>query len=126
MSLSEILETEPFTGLQRYVSEPPLDAVSFTGTPRKHPYAEDKLLFISDPFGKQTGIFEFRMADVLSVEELPSPIMESGLSYSLVRMWVRRGAVGIRYEPFEVDNPLHFYGESKLLHEKLSNIFKTV
>ncbi|MCX7025365.1 MAG: hypothetical protein NT080_12250 [Spirochaetes bacterium] len=124
MSLSEILESEPFTGIQRYRSDPPQDAVAFTGTPRKHPYAPEKLLFISEPFGESPGIFEFRLSDIVSVEELPSPILENGMSYSVVRLWVRRGSVGMRYDPFEVDDPPHFYGESTLLHEKLSKIFK--
>ena len=124
MSLTEILEAEPFMSIQCYHSEPPQDAVSFTGTPRKHPYTPDKLLFISESVEEMPCILEFRLSDIVFVEELASPIMTTGISYQLVKLWVRRGAIGMRYDPFEVDKPLHFYGESKILHEKLSGIFK--
>jgi len=119
VSISEYLDAEPLAGLIRYHSEPPQDAVAFTGTLRKHPYDEDKCLLIADPTGCEAAIFEFRIEDVLAIVELPSPVDEAGQSRPLARLWVRRGSFGIRYEPFEVDDPPRFPGESGRLHERL-------
>jgi hypothetical protein len=118
MSVRDYL-AEPFYEIQAYHSEPPQDAVAFTGSPRKHPYDDGKIILLADPQNGGSAIYEFRVADVLCVKDLPSPVTESGESYRIVRLWVRRGAVGIRYEPFEVDSPLHFMHESQSFKEKV-------
>jgi hypothetical protein len=125
MSLSEYLEAEAFTGIQRYHSGVPQDAIVFVGTPRKHPYDEAKLLLILEPEGLSPAIYEFRIADVLSAEDQASPVMENGLSYPVVKLWVQRGSIGIKYVPFEVNEPLHLYGQSPVLHEKLMKSLRT-
>jgi hypothetical protein len=39
----------------------------------------------------------------VAVEELPSLVDETGHSRPVRRLWIRRGSLGIRYEPFEVE-----------------------
>jgi hypothetical protein len=119
MSISEYLEAGPFTELVKYKDHSPQDAVAFVGTIRKHPYDEDKCLLIADPTGREPAIFEFRAADIIAIDELASPVAETGQSRPLARLWVRRGSYGIRYEPFEVDDPLRFPRESIGLRERL-------
>ncbi len=119
MSISEYLESEELRDLVRYRSEAPQDAVSFVGTLRKHPYDEAKCLLIGDPAGCEPAIFEFRVADVVGADELPSPVDGAGQSRPMVRLWVRHGSFGIRYEPFEVDDPPRFPKESGRLHERI-------
>jgi hypothetical protein len=72
------------------------------------------------PSGFAPSILEFRKADVLGLEELPSPVDESGHSRQVLRLWIRRGSLGLRYEPFEVDEPLRFPGNTKLHDRVLS------
>jgi hypothetical protein len=118
MSVREYLG-EPFYELQTYHSEPPQDAVSFIGSPRKHPYDDGKILLIVDPHEGDSAILEFRVSDIVCAQDLPSPVTEAGESYPIVRIWMRRGSIGIRYEPFEVDTPLHFLSESHKLKDKI-------
>jgi len=86
----------------------PQDAVAFIGSARQHPYDKEKLLVIVDEGTDEAMLLEFRVEDVLSAENLPNPVTEKGESYSKVKLWIRRGAVGVRYEPFEVDTPLRY------------------
>ncbi len=119
MSVSEYLDSELLTDLVRYRSGTPQNAVAFVGTLRKHPYDEDKCLLIADPAGHNLAIYEFRAEDVLGADELPSPVDAAGQSRPLVKLWVKKGGYGIRYEPFEVDEPLRFPGESSRLRERI-------
>jgi len=119
MSIAVYLESEELRDIVRYHSEPPQNAVSFIGTLRKHPYDPEKCLLIGDSIDREPAIFEFRTADVLGAEELPSPVDGAGQSRPLVKLWVKRGSFGIRYEPFEVDDPLRFPSEPGRLREKI-------
>jgi hypothetical protein len=112
MSIREYLESAPFFGIVKYGGHDALNAVAFVGTPRKHPYDQEKCLLLTarqaeHPGDGEASLIEFRMNDVLAIEELPSPVDESGTARSLAKLWVKRGAIAVRYEPFEVaDRPL--------------------
>jgi hypothetical protein len=110
VSIQNYLKGKPFLEIQRYKSTPPQDAVAYVGTPRKHPYEDDKLLLVGDPASDNPGVYEFLVGDIVAAEDLASPVMENGESYSKVRIWIRRGSMGMRHEPFEVDTPPHFFG----------------
>ena len=114
MNYIEQLEEEPLSELIRYRSGAPKDAVAFAGTLRKHPYDEGKCILFAEPKGSEPAILEFRKSDILAVEELPSLVDEIGHSRTLRKLWIRRGSLGIRYEPFEVDEPARIPGGSRL------------
>ncbi len=118
MSLNEYL-SGAFYEIQTYRSDPPQDALAFTGSPRKHPYDDGKIILILEPKGGESAIYEFKAADIVGAQDLPSPVTEAGESYRIVRIWVRRGAVGIQYEPFEVESPLRFLNESHQLKDRV-------
>lgn len=119
MSITEYLDSEGLRELVRYHSELPQDAIAFVGTVRKHPYDDEKCLLISDPAGSDPGFYEFRISDILGADEVPSPVDFAGQSRTLVKLWVKRGSFGIRYEPFEVDDPPRFHHESSRLQESI-------
>jgi hypothetical protein len=124
MSFIEQLEEEPLSELVRYRSGAPKEAVAFTGTLRKHPYDESKCILFADPTGSEPSILEFRKTDIVAVEERPSLVDETGHSRPMMSLWIRRGSLGIRYEPFEVDEPLRFPGgalgtEGSRLHDRV-------
>ncbi len=104
MSIRKYLGTEPLHEVARYSARGgrAADNVGFTGAPRKHPYDADKLILICDPFSAQTMFYEFRLQDVAHVDELPSLVTEGGETLPMVRLWVRKGSLGLRYEPFVV------------------------
>jgi hypothetical protein len=129
MSIREYLESTPFFDLVKYGEHDALDAVAFIGTPRKHPYDSEKCILLTarlaeHPRDSEATIIEFRMSDVMAIEELPSPVDEKGSARSLAKLWVRRGAIAIRYEPFEVaDKPLG-PRDSPALKAKFSSVWR--
>jgi hypothetical protein len=81
-----------------------LNHVPFTGTPQKHPYDEDKIILIADPLSTQIFYYEFKTADIEGIEELPSLVTPEGESMTMVRLWVKKGRVGVRCTPFVVED----------------------
>ena len=107
MSVKKYLGTAPLLELTRYASRDDYAAVSlpFTGAPRKHPYDREKLILIAYPFSDDPTFYEFKLSDIVYAEDLENLVTESGESLPLVRLWIRRGSIGVRFIPFEVDAP---------------------
>jgi len=124
MSIASYLGTAPLFEITKYSGAPPKDAVAFKGYPRQHPFEHDKLIFVYDPLGDAPTILEFKVADILHVEELPQAVTESGESIRLVKIFVRQGAYGVIHEPFEVRDTVRFMNTSKDLHDRLLRGFK--
>jgi hypothetical protein len=108
MNSEQYLETLPLSGIAKYSGGQPRDALPFSGYPRHHPSEKDKLLLVHDPLGPSPTVLEFRLDDVLMVEDIPQAVTESGEGVPLVKLWIRRGAHGMIIEPFEVNEPPQF------------------
>jgi hypothetical protein len=119
MGLIDQFEECSLSEIVRYRSGTPQDAVAFTGTLRKHPYDKEKCILICEEDAAEPAVLEFRKADVLAVVEMPSIVDESGASRSVAKLWVRRGSMGLRFEPFEVDEPVRYHGASRKLRERI-------
>ncbi len=124
MSIGTYIETAQLYEIEKYEGGPPKDAVAFTGAPRQHPFEKEKLILVNDPLGSSPSIMEFKLSDVVHVEDVPSPINERGEGLRLVRMWVRKGAFGIIHEPFEVQDPIRLMKDSSELHDRIMRSFK--
>ena len=124
MSIATYLETSPLFEIAKYSGGVPQDAVTFTGAPRQHPFESDKILLVRDPLGDDPTIMEFKILDVVHVEDLPSPVTERGEGLHLVKLWVRRGSFGIMHVPFEVQDPIRLMKDSRELHERIMRSFK--
>ena len=124
MSIKKYLDTESFFYITKYDSHAdlPKEAVRFTGNPRKHPYDENKIVLITDPFSSHTAFFEFNIQDILYVENKTNLVSDTGASVSRADVWIKKGGIGIKYEPFEVDTPLKFLKDSEILLQALSEI----
>jgi len=130
MSISEFLNSAPFFDIVKYGNHEALDAIAFIGALRKHPYDSDKCLLLTARQEKlrwleEGVVLEFRISDVLAADELPSPVNEQGAARSLIRIWVKRGAIALRYEPFEVGDTFLGPRESMALRTKLAQVFQT-
>ena len=95
--------------IQKY--KPPRDPerlhrthVAFSGSLFKHPHDERLVLLVTDPGSSNTSWFEFRIEDVSFFEDLPSIVGPEGDVLSLVRIWVKKMSVGVRYTPFLVED----------------------
>jgi len=78
--------------------------VSFSGTPKKHPYNKDKIILVVDPFSTNTLYYEFNKDDISYLEELPNLVNMDGETITMVRIWVKKMSVGIRCSPFIVED----------------------
>ena len=98
MSFEKYLESKPFFEITKYSRHPDYskDNVAFTGSPRKHPYDKKKLLLISDPFSTNTS--------------------EEGDIVKLVKIWVKKGSLGLKYEPFIVEDTVSYLKDSGTFH----------
>jgi inorganic pyrophosphatase len=77
-----------------------LENVSFAGSPRKHPYDPEKIILVADPYSINTFYYEFAKNDIAFVEELPSVVDMDGNTLTMIRMWVRKGSIAVRFTPF--------------------------
>jgi len=118
MAISNFLESLPQNEIARYSNGPPKHGVPFTGHPRQHPVENDKLILIYDPVGVNPMVMEFKLADVLFIEELHAIVTETGEGIPMIKLWMRRGSRGVVLEPFEVDEPIRFIQKNREFREK--------
>ncbi len=76
--------------------------IAFTGTPQKHFFDAEKVVLVVDPFSFNTSYYEFNTSDISFVEELQTTVNTEGQAVSIVRLWVKKQAIGIRSTPFVV------------------------
>ena len=121
MSSFNFLESLPINEITKYSKGPPKNTVSFSGYPRQHPVEKDKLILIYEPLGINPMVMEFRMDDVLFIEELHSAVTEAGEGLPLIKLLIRKGARGVVLEPFEVDEPIRFIQKNREFMDNLLN-----
>ena len=102
------LEYLPLNKIERHPGGPPKNAVPFCGYPQQHPAEKNKLILVYEPLGKNPTILEFKVDDILYVEDVPQVVTEQGEGIPMVKLWIRRGSHGMILEPFEVDEFLNF------------------
>jgi hypothetical protein len=113
MKAEKLLESLPTNNIVKLSGRPPKNAVSFTGYPRPHPSEKNKLILVYDPLGINPALMEFKVEDVLFVEDIPQAVTEKGEGVPLVKIWVRKGARGVLLEPFEVADPIQFVNKAR-------------
>jgi len=113
------LEMLPLSSITKYAKGHPKDGVSFFGYPRAHPSDKSKLILVNDPLGTDPAVLEFKLDDILFVEEVPSAVTETGEGVPLVKLWIQRGAVGVILEPFEVNDQIQFAGKIRAIKERI-------
>ena len=109
MSFRKYIKSEPLNEIIKYSSHEDytVEGVAFSGTAKKHPYDKEKCILISDPFSTHTSFYEFNISDILHVDELPNLVTEAGASVQIVRIWIRKGSLGVKYDPFVVQDTVN-------------------
>jgi hypothetical protein len=105
---AQYLESLPLNKIVKYSEGPPKNGVPFVGYPQQHPAEKNKLILVYDPLGKNPAVMEFKLDDILYVEDVPQAVTETGEGVPLIILWIRLGAHGMFLEPFEVDESAHF------------------
>jgi inorganic pyrophosphatase len=119
MNSANYLEMLPLSGIAKYSRGQPGSGLPFTGYPRAHPWEKDKIILVNDPLGPNPTVLEFKLEDVLYVEEIPSAVTEAGEGVPLVKLWIKRGSVGMIMEPFEVNEQTHIAGKVHEIKERI-------
>jgi hypothetical protein len=119
MNSINYLEMLPLSSIAKYAKGQRGDGVPFTGHPRVHPSEKNKLVLVSDPLGPEPTVLEFLLEDVIFMEEIPSAVTETGEGVPLVKLWIKRGAVGMILEPFEVNDPVQFAAKVRVIKERI-------
>lgn len=76
--------------------------VPFSGSPQRHLYDDEKIILITDPFGRNTIYYEFERKDIDYLEKLSNIVDTKGKAVTMIRIWIRKLSIGIRYAPFLV------------------------
>jgi len=116
------LEMLPVSSIAKFAKGHPGDGVPFTGYPRANPSEKDKLILVNDPLGPEPVVLEFKLDDILFVEEVPSAVTKTGEGVPLVKLWIKRGAAGMIIEPFEVNeinNPSKLANRVQAIKERV-------
>ena len=115
------LEYLPLNKIAKYPDGPPRNGVPFTGYPQQHPTEKNKLILVYDPLGEEPTIMEFKLEDVLYVEDVPQAVTEKGEGVPMAKLWIRKGAHGMLLEPFEVGESVRFLEMRREQKARFSN-----
>ena len=109
MVIEKFLELKENFELKKYVRNIDFDkknCCSFYGSPKKHPYGKERVILVADPFGEHTFYYDFKLKDILSIEEQGCITSPAGASVAMVRLWVKNGSVGLQCTRFAVGRSL--------------------
>lgn len=92
--------------LQKY-SEPTRlanEAVPFIGQPKRHESEPNKIFLRLNPLSSNGAILEFKTDDVVFAENVKTVSHKDGRAFQIVKIWIRKGSIGIKLEPFSVQD----------------------
>ena len=118
--MGSYLESLPINKIARYSEAHMKNAVPFTGYPQQHRTEKNKLILVYDPLGSSPAVLEFKLDDIVHVEEVPQAVTEKGEGIPMIKLWIRRGARGMFLEPFEVNESVNFTEVRQELKEKFA------
>ena len=109
MPITTFLQDEKKFELQLYkkpknISDLQKNCVSFSGSPRKHPYVSGKVILMADPYSSDPVFYEFKTETIQHVQELSNIVDMDGKTISIVRIWVKKKSIAIRSSPFLVED----------------------
>lgn len=86
--------------LQKYKSSNSInDSVIIVGAPFINPVKSDKIIISPSIFSETKIFYEFDIKDVITWEEIDKIVNSKGTTITLIKLYVKKGTIGIRYEP---------------------------
>ena len=76
--------------------------VPYTGSPQKHPLDPDQIILIPDPYNIRSPYLEFSRKAITHVEKLAKIVNLEGDTFTMARIWVKKGSIAIQCTPFQV------------------------
>ncbi len=80
--------------------------IPYSGSPVKHPHDKQKIILVIDPYSGNSSYYEFKKSDIAHIEELQSAVNPKGDTCVMVRLWIKKGCIGIKCTPFIVEQTL--------------------
>ncbi|NNF98279.1 MAG: inorganic pyrophosphatase Ppa [Desulfobacteraceae bacterium] len=80
--------------------------VAFSGSPRKHPHDHQRVILVVDPVSTNTFFYEFQIDDITYVENQTNIVNFENETIPMVRVWIKKGSLGIRSTPFVVEDTI--------------------
>ena len=114
------LESLPVNKITKYSEGHQKSALPFIGYHKQHPTEKSKIILIYDPLGSNPAVLEFKLDDILHVEEVSQAVTEQGEGIPMIKLWIRRGAHGMFLEPFEVGESVNFKEMRREVKERFS------
>jgi hypothetical protein len=92
--------------LEKYADKNRLlrEAVPYVGQAKQSASEPNKIFLRLDPLSSNGTLLEFKSEDVLVAENLETVSDHNGEAFQIVKIWVRIGSVGIKLEPFTVQD----------------------
>ena len=98
--IAENKELQKYNKPNRLASE----AVPYIGQPKQHEAEPDKIFLRLNPLSSNGAILEFKTDDVVFAENVKTVSQKDGAAFQIVKIWIRKGSVGIKLEPFSVQD----------------------
>ncbi|MFT6985111.1 MAG: hypothetical protein ACJAT7_000918 [Psychromonas sp.] len=80
------------------------EAVPYIGEPRLSASDPGKVFLRINPLSSHGELLEFKNEDVLFAENVETVADKEGGIFQIVKIWVRIGSIGLKLEPFSVQD----------------------
>ncbi len=78
------------------------EAIPFIGQPKQSKTDPDKVYVRLNPLTSNGALLEFKTKDVVYAENVKTVSQKNGDVFQIVKIWIRKGSIGIKLEPFSV------------------------
>ena len=79
------------------------EGVPFVGQAKQLTNSPDKIYLRLDSISSHGQMLEFKTNDIIYAENVNTLTKGNGMAITIVRIWVRKGSIGIKLEPFAVN-----------------------
>lgn len=80
------------------------EAVPYIGQPKQKEGEPDKIFIRLNPLSSNGAILEFKTEDVIFAENVKTVSQKEGGAFQIAKVWIRKGSIGIKLEPFSVQD----------------------
>jgi hypothetical protein len=96
------------------------EAVPYVGQAKQSVSEPHKIFLRLEPLSSNGTLLEFKSEDVIVAENVETVADKDGETFQIVKIWVRIGSVGVKLEPFSVQNYSEVLGKgfNTLVDEK--------
>ncbi|MFT6927801.1 MAG: hypothetical protein ACJAZP_003446 [Psychromonas sp.] len=80
------------------------EAVPYVGQAKQSVSEPNKIFLRLNPLASNGALLEFKREDIVIAENVETVADKEGETFQIVKIWVRIGSIGIKLEPFSVQD----------------------